>query len=147
MSQGQQLGGWSHIVLLHVDSLDQENWGLGMLERRADVNKKSFWKEETVSEKKKGAWKDEEDLSWKKDPGSDPGDQRSHQRPEWRWTPGDTQGPWPVTTKMGHGEQWHSRNRLDFLSDCPEPAATSPLESDGKVCNWSAGGSERVGAS
>lgn len=130
MSQKQQLGGWSHIALLHIDNLDPENWGLGVLERRADVSKKGFEKKKH-SEKRRETGKmkvkilagrkilevilETKDLT--KDPCGD-----------------ECQGtPRSVTTKTGQGEQWHSRNQLDFLPDCPEPAATSPLERDGKI--------------
>lgn len=60
MGQRHLLGKWSHIVLLHINYLDREIWGL--VSWKAELpQKKGSCKEEVVMEKRKGDQEEEGD--------------------------------------------------------------------------------------
>lgn len=56
-------------MLLHIDYLDWENWGLEVMERRGQ--KEAFPKRSSGLEETTGDWKEDEDVpNWRKVLGS-----------------------------------------------------------------------------
>lgn len=116
-------GGCLHVVLPCADYSGWENGGLGVLKRRAVVQKKSSLNEVVFGRRREPGTENVMILAGGKilAVGEDAEDQTA----AWSLMLGATQRPWLVVPERGAGAQRHGRSWRDLLPGHSVPAATS----------------------
>lgn len=103
MRQNHQFVGPSHVFVLHMDYLDQEQWCLQDLEKRAGTQVKGSPKAKLVSER----WGNLLEM------------REMHRHQGW-----EVQGPWLLMPEVGNGKQQYNRSKHNFLPGHLGAAAT-----------------------
>lgn len=115
-----------------TDYLDEEKQETGITKRQGGAEKNGSQKAEVVWDRKQGPqWEKVKILAGREilEMGEDPTDEGGG----WKQMPGDPQGPWRMTSKIGNQEQLHNTHQCDILPNPPRPAVTSLLRSKVKT--------------